>query len=60
MRDVRILRLHQDDRTGTVIPPGTIVRLPDPEAESLRLSGIGEVLDTPRRERAVIRPPEQR
>lgn len=63
MREVRILRPHQDDRTGVVIPPGEVIRVPEPEAESLRISGIGEVMDTatpPRRERAVQPRPARR
>ena len=63
MREIRILRPYQDERTGLVIPPGEVIRVPEPEAESLRLSGIGEVMETtrlPRRERAVPRPPERR
>ena len=63
MPDVRILRPHQDERTGRVLPPGVVVRRPDPEAESLRLSGIGEVMETaiqPRRQHAIIRPRERR
>ena len=63
MREIRILRPHQDERTGRVVPPGVVVRVPAPEAESLRLSGIGEVMETtrqPRRERAIPRTPERR
>lgn len=63
MREVRILRPHQDERTGRVIPPGVVVRRPESEAESLRLSGIGEVMETtvqPRRQHATIRPRERR
>ena len=62
MRDIRILRPYQDERSGIVVPPGVIIRAPAPEAESLRLSSIGEVMEThpPRRERAVPAIPERR
>lgn len=62
MREIRILRPYQDERTGQVIPPGVVIRCPAPEAESLRISGIGEVMEThpPRRERAIERPPARR
>lgn len=63
MREIRILRPYQDERTGIVIPPGESIHVPAPEAESLRLSGIGEIMETtrqPRRERAVPRTPERR
>ena len=61
-REIRILRPHQDEMTGRVLPPGAIVRRPVPEAESLRVSGIGEIMDTssPRRERAVPPAAERR
>ena len=62
MPDVRILRPHQDERTGRVIPPGVVVRRPAPEAESLRLSGIGEIVTATneRRERAILPRPTRR
>lgn len=62
MRDVRILRPHFDEAAGRVIPPGIVIRVPAPEAESLRISGIGEVMEahTQRRERAISQPIERR
>lgn len=54
MREVRILRPYFDDRTGVLLPPGVVLPFPAPEAEALRVSGIGEVMEvtTTRRERA--------
>lgn len=62
MPEVRTLRPHQDERTGQVIPPGVVLRVSEPVAESLRLSGIGEIVTATneRRERATLPRPTRR
>lgn len=62
MPEIRILRPYQDERTGQVIPPGVVVRRPEPEAQSLRISGIGEIVTATneRHERAILPRPTHR